>query len=220
MSRHRTFSELVWPTDPLDTDLPVAWAKGVAVQVLDWVWRGYDELAREAAGVDFSQQLEQLERNLTELHFYRIQRMWAKETEGFSSVQPGHEMPELLSRSSAGAKPPAYDLGFVHPEQPLWKWPIEAKLLPGPAALAEYLKDVRGKFESGVAAPIVGEGGMIGYLLKGEQERVIANLAKELSQELVVPPEFSTRLHRTSRHERAGKPTLRLHHMIMVLNSN
>ena len=220
MSRHRTVSELVWPTDPLDTDLPVAWARGVAVQVLGWSWQAYDELARDIATVDLTQPLEQLERNLTELHFYRIQRLWAKDTDGFCSVQPGHEMPELLSRSSAAAKPPAYDLGFVHTEQPLWKWPIEAKLLPGPAALAEYLKDVRGKFETGIAAPVVGEGGMIGYLLKGKHELVLDNLAKELAQELAVLSEFSTRPHRISQHVRAGKPTLRLHHMIMVMASN
>lgn len=220
MSRYRTLSELAWPVDPQDADLPVRWAEEVAVQVLGWVWRGYDGLNGELGGVDFTQPLEQLERNLTELHYYQIQQRWAQETQGFSSIHPGHEIPELLSRSSASAKPPAYDLGFVHAEQRLWKWPVEAKLLPGPAALAEYLKDVHGKFGSGVASPIVGEGGMIGYLLKGHEEVVLAGLAKELVQELSILPEFAARPHRASRHLRADAPALRLHHMIMRMGGS
>jgi len=81
--------------------------------------------------------------------------LWARETGGYGSLQPSHESPELAKRVSASAKPPAYDLGFIHVENRRWKWPIEAKVLLTSAALAAYLDDVNRKFIAGIAAPFV-----------------------------------------------------------------
>ena len=219
MSRRRTLSEMVWPDDPEDSQLPVEWAGSVAVQVLDWVWRGFDAVREKYLNsADLTLQTpEQLERNLTEFHFLEICLIWARENGGFSSVQPCHESPELASRSSASAKPPAYDLGFVHIENRRWKWPIEAKVLSTAGAVGDYLKDVREKFIAGVAAPFVGEGGMIGYLLKGSPGKVFDKLASELGQSLSPVADFKTRQHRSSHHERANAPALRLHHLVMEL---
>ena len=164
-----------------------------------------------------TQSAEQLERNLTFLHFGEIQEIWARETEGFSSLRPGHEIPELENRVSSSAKPPANDLGFVHTENQRWIWPVEAKVLPTSAALAEYLNDVRDKFVAGIAGPFVGEGGMIGYLLKGLPSDVFDKLTCELGQSLLPVSEFNARQHRSSRHARENSPSLRLHHMIMEL---
>lgn len=209
----------MWPLDTADADLPIYWARSVAIQALGWVWKGYDVLRGNLSAIDLTQPLEQLERNLTELHFHEIQRCWARETNGFSSIQPGHELPELLSRSAPPAKPPAYDLGFVHAENRLWKFPIEAKVLPTDRSLSEYLKDVRGKFAAGIAAPIVGEGGMIGYLLRGREATVFAGVESVLGQTLNTLADFSLRPHKTTRHERNEYPALRLHHMIMSLSN-
>lgn len=218
MSRRPTLSEMLWPDDPADADLPVQWAKDMSVQVLDWVWRGYDQLRdKHLSRVDLTQPTEQLERNLTFLHFGEIQEIWARETEGFSSLRPGHEIPELENRSSPSAKPPANDLGFVHTENPRWIWPIEAKVLPTSAAVAEYLTDVRGKFVTGIAGPFVGEAGMIGYLLRGSPNDVFEKLGKELGQPLSPVSEFNARQHRSSNHDRTDAPLLRLHHLIMEL---
>lgn len=214
MSRHLTISEFVWPLDEEDADLPLEWARGVAEQVLSWVWRGYDQLSPKLNGVDFSQPLEQVERNLAELHFYEIQTLWAREG-GYSSVHPGHEISEFLSRSEPRARPPAYDLCFTHVVNANWKWPVEAKVLQGQHAVAEYLKDVRGKFVAGIAAPLVGEGAMVGYLLKGAEQRVFEKLTEELGQELLVVASFAARAHRTSLHSRESAPQLRIHHLVM-----
>lgn len=219
MSRHATLSELVWPLDAADADLPVLWAQDMAAVVLDLVWRGYDVLCDKVGHVDFTEPIEQLERNLTSLHFKAIQRVWAADTGGFSTIHPGHEIPELLSRSTSNAKPPAYDLGFSHPDKDLWKWPVEAKVLTSPNALAEYRKEVDEKFIGGVAAPIVGEGGMIGYLLRGNEQAVFDNLATELGQQFVIWAAFATRPHRTTVHQRANAPTLRIHHLVMRMGS-
>lgn len=219
MSQRLTLSEMVWPDDPEDSQLPVEWAESVAVQVLDWVWRGFDAVREKyLSSVALTSQLpEQFERNLTELHFSEIQLLWARETGGYSSVQPCHESPELATRSSAPAKPPAYDLGFVHFENRRWKWPVEAKVLSTAGAVGEYLKDVRDKFIGGVAGPFVGEGGMIGYLLKGSPSEVFDKLANELGQPLLPVADFKTRQHRSSQHERANASALRLHHLVMEL---
>lgn len=219
MSRRLTLSEMVWPDDPEDSRLPVEWAESVAVQVLDWVWRGFDAVCeKHLRSADLTSHTpEQLERNLTEFHFLETSLLWAKENGGFSSVQPCHESPELASRSSASAKPPAYDLGFVHIENRRWKWPIEAKVLSTAAAVGDYLKDVREKFIAGVAAPFVGEAGMIGYLLKGVPNEVFDKLADALGQPLLPVDNFKARQHRSSQYDRANAPALRLHHLVMEL---
>jgi hypothetical protein len=218
MNRRPTLSDMLWPDDPADADLPVEWSKDVAVQLLQWVWSGYDQLReKHLSRVDLTQPLEQLERNLTFLHSGEIMDVWARETQGFSSLRPGHEIPELENRVSPSAKPPAYDIGFVHTENQRWIWPVEAKVLPTAGALAEYLKDVRDKFVGGIAGPLVCECGMIGYLVKGLPNEVFEKLDSELTQSLLTLPEFKTRHHRSSQHERKKAPFLRLHHMIMEL---
>ncbi len=210
-------SELVWPDDPADADLPQAWAQGVAIQALSWTWRAFDRLQQELlVKVDLRQPLEQVERDLTRNHFVELQKVYQAETEGFSVLIPVHEWPEMETRSPAPAKPPAYDLGFVHPENRRWAWPIEAKVLKTPGTLADYLADVLEKYDSGVAAPLVGEGGMIAYLLSGVPAEFFSNLQERLPNSLVILPEFAHRAHRASTHQRKNAPELRLHHMAMA----
>jgi hypothetical protein len=135
--------------------------------MLDWVWRAFDRLRTEHIGrVDMTKPLEQLERDLTDLHFGEIQQIWAQDTGGTSAFYPDHEIPEFESRHSAKAQPPAYDLGFVLRDNPRCIWPIEAKVVRKASILGAYLADVRDKFMAGIAAPFVGEAGMIGYLLR------------------------------------------------------
>lgn len=216
MIRRSTLSELLWPEDPADAHLPVEWANTVSVQVLDWIWRGYDALrAKHLTRVDLSQSLDQLERNLTFLHFTEIQIIWANETQGFGSLHPAHEIPEFETRNRAPAKPPAYDLGFVHNENQRWIWPVEAKVLRTSNTLSEYLKDVNDKFIAGIASPYVGEGGMIGYLLTGMPDEVLDELVIRLGQNLLGISEFAARSHGVSIHTRVGAPNLKLHHMVM-----
>jgi len=216
MIRRPTFSDLAWPEDPADADLPQQWAQSVTIQVLDWTWRAFDQLhGNRLSHVDLRQPLEQLERDLTRNHFIEIQALFRAETDGFSTLIPVHEWPEMETRSSPPARPRAYDLGFVHLGHRRWAWPIEAKVLSTPASLHDYLADVRDKFECGVAAPLVGEGGMIGYLLSGQPDACFACLEKGLSCPLVVVPEFASRPHRASSHDRTQAPSLRLHHMVM-----
>lgn len=200
----------------MEADLPVQWATSVSGLVLSWTWRAFDRLCEHLGRIDLTQPVEQLERDLTRNHYLELQTVFAKETRGFAAFSPVHEWPELETRSPSPARPPAYDLGFVHLDRRRWTWPIEAKVVKTPTALHEYVTEIRAKFESGVAAPLVGEGGMIGYLLSGPTSAFFGALEQRLSCRLSVVAEFSDRPHRSSMHQRTQRPDLRLHHMAML----
>ncbi|HRI66018.1 MAG TPA: hypothetical protein PK156_17340 [Polyangium sp.] len=217
MTRRPTPSELIWPDDSLDSELPIAWAAMVTTQVLDWMWRAFDLLrANHLARIDLTQPLEQVERDLAGMHYVEIQRLFGAETDGYATFVPVQEWSEMQTRSSASAKPPAYDFAFVCSDNQRWAWPLEAKVVSSPGALAEYLHDVNDKFVGGVAAPLVGEGAMIGYLLVSDTTTVFANIALRLNQRLESVAEFPGRAHRASRHSRTSAPDLRLHHLLMT----
>ena len=100
--RRPTFSELAWPDDPNDADLPLKWASSVTTQVLDWIWRAFDQLhGKHLCHIDLNQPIDQLERNLTRNHFVEIQVLFLAETDGFSMLIPVHEWPEMETRSPA-----------------------------------------------------------------------------------------------------------------------
>jgi hypothetical protein len=168
---------------------------------------------------DLTLPLEQLERDLTRNHFIEIQLLFAAETEGLASLIPVPEWPELESRSTPRAKPPLNDFCFVHVDNRRWAWPIEAKVLESATSLYEYLLDVNGKFVAGIAGPLIAEGGMIAYLLTGTSAAFFAELGERLSLTLSHVSEFAARPHRTSIHQRKSFPALRLHHMVMKLDS-
>jgi hypothetical protein len=208
-------SELRWPMDNESLRQAEDWAAGVSIQVLDWTWRAFDVLcANVLSSVDMTQPLEQLERDLTSRHFIEIQRIFGTETEGFSSIIPHHEYPENESRPGGRGKPPASDISFVWYENPRVSWPIEAKVVPTPGTLAEYLRDTK-KFADGIAAPLVGEGAQVAYLLTGETDDFFHNISPRLTFPLQPLPEFSDRAHRVSSHTRIRFPDLQLHHMAM-----
>ena len=223
MTRRAAFREQAWPEDPVFKELALNWSHSAATQMLDWVWRAFDTLRAEHVGrVDVTKPLEQLERDLTDLHFGEIQQAWAQDTGGASAFYPDHEIPEFESRHSAKAQPPAYDLGFVLRDNPRYIWPIEAKVVRKASILKAYLADVRDKFLAGIAAPFTGEAGMIGYLLAGVSTEVFTGLELELSQPLCHPSAFAARDHRTSYHTRGRSPfgrdlpDLLLHHLVMT----
>lgn len=218
MTHRPTFSEQRWPTDAHSVAQAHQWAGDVAAQVLDWAWRSFDRLkASHLSKVDVTQPLEQLERNLTALHFAELNMLWAQETGGYSSITPIPEWSELETRPNAPGKPPAYDFAFVYNENQRIAWPIEAKVVPTPNTLAAYMSDVV-KFVSGVAAPLTGEGGVIAYLLHGPEIDFLAVLEKKLGGPLTTATAgvLICRAHRISQHKRSGAPQLRLHHLAML----
>jgi len=217
MTRRPTPSEFAWPFGPEDNELAISWASSMTTQVLGWTWRAFDDLKTNLLScIDWTQPLEQVERDMVRNHFGCIQRIFATETDGFAAFYPSHEEPEMETRSTANAKPPAYDLAFVATANPRWIWPIEAKIVRSPKALAEYMKDVNEKFVAGIAAPFVGEGAMVGYLTSLNATTTLDNISLRLGQPLTTIKDFRNRSHKTSFHSRSNAPDLRLHHMIMT----
>jgi hypothetical protein len=211
-----TPSEVVWPMDADSHQQAQEWASDATKQVLDWTWLGFDAMkASLLSRVDFSQPLDQVERDLTSHHFREIQQLWASETEGYAAFAPQPEWPEMATRSPAPAKPPAYDIAFVWNDNPRVAWPIEAKVVPTSGTLAPYLGDTT-KFISGTAAPFIGEGAQIAYLLNGTADDFFNNLSLQLPPPLQTFVDFSARSHRISSHSRTNVPNLRLHHMAMM----
>ena len=192
------------------------WASEVSTRVLGWTWQAFDALRRNVLSrIDLNQPLEQLERDLTSKHFIEIQHIFATETDGLSSIVPHHEFPENQARPGGKGRPPSADISFVWYENQRVSWPIEAKVVPTPGTLAQYVSDTA-KFTRGVAAPFVGEGAQIAYLLSGVATEFFAGLSQRLALKLQVCPEFSDREHCSSDHSRQDAPYLRIHHMVMV----
>lgn len=215
MSRRPAYSEIRWPMDPDAVAKAQTWARGASIRILDWTWRSFEQFhAKHLSQCSLTRPLEEIERDLTSKHFVELNGLWARETKGYSSVTPIYEFPELASRPEPPGRSPAYDFAFVCNENPNVAWPIETKVVPSVRSFAKYLGDVE-KFQSGIASPFVGEGGLIGYLLEGAPADFFAHLESNVGQQLQPLPEFATRPHRVSLHSRSPAPTLRLHHMVM-----
>lgn len=220
MSRYVTLSQSRFPLDGDSLTQAEEWARASAFQILNWTWRAFDALQTNVlSSVDPAKPLEQLERDLAQLHFGEIQSLWARETGGECAYSPRHEQPEFETRSAAPAKPPAYDFAFVVNFNPRIAWPIEAKVLKTPGTLAEYLGDTA-KFQSGIAAPLVGEGAQVAYLLTGAEREFFTNLDSRLKMALSMVSEFLDRPHRATLHPRFKAPDLRLHHLAMYCGTN
>lgn len=218
MNRFQTFSEQVWPDSPGMREQAIEWAQQCSEQVLGWTWRGFDTMrAKYFHLVDWSQPMEQLERDLTARHFRQIQNLWRAETDGYSTIFPIPELPELETRPKAPGKPSSPDIAFVWTDNERINFPVEAKLVKTPTALSPYLSDVE-KFVSGIVAPLVGEGAMIGYLLSGSEVDMLQALETHLKMPLGIVPSFATRPHRASTHARQASPFLHLHHLVMLCN--
>lgn len=210
-----TLSELQWPIDDESRQQANDWATSISIQALDWTWRAFDMLRENLLSrVDMKTQFDQLERDLTRNHFAEIQAIWAKETGGESSIEPHAEYPEMETRAPAPAKPPAYDIAFVWRQNRRVALPIEAKIVPTPATLAAYLGDTT-KFEAGIAAPLVGHGAQIAYLLTGSTDEFFSNLSTKFTSLFDIISEFSDRAHRATQHSRVSATNLTLHHMAM-----
>jgi hypothetical protein len=218
VSRRETLGEILYPDDPESRRLAVEWAESIVEEAFGLVWSAFDQVAaKELRGrYDLvSIDPEQLEREIAQWHSLALTVVWAQVTGGYASFVPIHEQFEFETRKGGSAMPPSNDFGFIHCENKRWKLPVEAKLLPSGRAVCEYVKDVVVKFGEGTAAPLVGECGVVGYLLRGTAAEVFAEISTALEQGLESVECFAGRAHRTTVHSRGTAPRLRVHHMVM-----
>ena len=100
-------------------------------------------------------------------------------------------------------------------------WPLEAKVLETPQAIADYERDVREQYLTCRYAPFSAAGAMLGYLLSGSAADALARIEAKLGCVLDPVPAFAERPHRMSSHCRtvpAGKnypADFRCYHLIL-----
>nr|WP_244619857.1 hypothetical protein [Methylobacterium oryzae] len=191
-----------------------AWIGQAETAFTDLVWRGYAQLRTMEARFD----TRDLERSITE----QITAAIDDEVPGEAPYYVQHSPFERETMLAPPAQPPAYDLAFVMRADPRIMWPVEAKILITPKALADYVADVVDQFLTCRYAPFSPSGAMLGYLLSGAPEDTLANIAKRLGVRYTETTPLDTeRPHRSAWHARtvpadkAYPSPFRCHHLIL-----
>lgn len=222
--RGTTVAEVLYPSPPEElVALAEAWLPDASQIILDAIWAGYDRLvANDGIGHALSLATDDLERGITQLLELAIRA-------GLNGDEPfdiQHGVPEGESRKPPPARPPEYDIAFIHFGNVRLIWPLEAKVMTPDRPLRQYTDAVTDRYLTCEYAPFCGEGGMVGYALSNCVDQLFRDLAEALGIEFEIPERWHLRHHRTSMHVRAvpaGKPypaSFRLHHLMMEFGSS
>ncbi len=215
----RTYQQRRWPNTPLFQSVAKKWCKNQSSQLLGMVWHAIDAMCEtDLEKVPMSDSDEAKEESLNLMLSVRIDKLKSGD-EPFAVV---HQPPEQNKRKTKNARSPAPDIGFVWHENPNCVWPIEGKILKSAEDLGEYEKEITDNFLSGRYATFSTEGAMLGYLLSGDSEQTLKNVAKKIRKRLRTHPEFENRNHKISKHIRSGvddrkKETFFCHHMAVAV---
>jgi hypothetical protein len=181
--------------DPNFVVLIRAWISNPAEVLLGFIWSAYDLMRRDDPAID----TRDLERSITQLLEPRVRASMT----GFEPFYVQHGSFERETMLPAPAQPPEYDLAFVLRANERIMWPLEAKVLERPNAVASYVRDIEEQFLTCRYAPFSGSAAMLGYLLDGEAADAFAAIAQRLSCTLDPIPEYDGRNNRVSQHARS-----------------
>ena len=217
MARRLTVIEARFPARTAFNSLLSSWRRDGLVVLLTSVWIGYDLLRTEVLdSVDITEADDDLERSITMLLEPRIRRNLES-----CPWEIQHGSYEQATRKPSPAQPPQYDLAFVLRANPRYMWPLEAKVVRTPTAVAPYVKELKANFLSGRYAPFSPSGAMLGYLVTGDESDAFSSIANAVPCELKPHPELATRPHRTSIHlrkkTRVRGARLICHHLMMKM---
>jgi hypothetical protein len=200
--------------------LAQSWAADANQRLLGYVWAGYDLLRAEVLQqIDCRKDDRDLERCITQLLEPRIRKVMPADAPFY--IQHGPYEDETAV--SAQAQPPQYDLAFVLFHNPRVMWPLEAKILRTPGAVAPYVKEVGSNFLTCRYSPFSSEAAMLGYLVAGSPKVALTRIQISLGTKLKRHPPFTNRQHATSDHSRSVPASktypreFRCHHMIFPL---
>ena len=196
----RTPLDLAWPDHEVTyVDLAGRWGRDAFDEMLEVVWKGYDDLFVDVIrSVDITQADDELERAITQILEPRIRGCLS----GDEPWDVQHGSYEYATRKASPAQPPQYDIAFVLRRNPRIMWPLEAKILRSDGALDPYTRDVRQEFLTGRYAPYVNGSAMLGYLLRGCPETVFRGISDRLACRLQPLRKFDSVRHRVSVHQR------------------
>lgn len=200
---------------PIDfVTLANQWYPGISEKLLTFVWEGYDLLLDDfPAGINE----RDLERSITQSLELRIRRAMS----GYEPFEIQHGPYERETMQPPPAQPPQYDLAFILREDERLMWPLEAKILKTDKAVGKYVKDLKTEFLTCRYSPFSSQAAMLGYLLRGEPDKVFHCLETKLTCALDTHPKFPDRACRMSDHFRSvptGKPypaKFRCHHLVL-----
>lgn len=202
------------PADAAFIELANRWIESAEANFVDHIWAGFERLKRTTASFDG----RDLERSITQLLEAAIDDVVPGEAPYYIQHGP-YERETMLAPP---AQPPAYDLAFVMRADPRVMWPAEAKVLSSTKALATYLADVREQYLTCRYAPFSASGAMLGYLLEGDAQEALQNIAQRLATSFMETAAIDpNRPHRSTVHAREvpkgkGYPTpFRCHHMVL-----
>jgi hypothetical protein len=220
LRRGPTIPELRWKDTPDFVEVAKSWSNDAITILLKFVWEGYDLLASEILSqINCDEAEEQLETTITQSLERKIRRKMTRD-EPFD-VQ--HEAYEIESRQSAQAQSPHYDIAFYLISNERIMWPLEAKVLKTDGAVGEYVKEINENFITCKYAPFSSQGGMLGYLFSGDPKKAFTNIETKAPCTLNDHPDFPTRDHKTSDHQRvvpSGKlypVNFRCHHLLLKI---
>jgi hypothetical protein len=224
IKRGTTISELRWPKEKSEfTEITQEWSPDLITQALKFVWLGCDLLENEVLNlVNCKQADKQIEKNISSLLQIRINRAMS----GDEPFDVQHEVPEFETSYSDQAQPPSYDIAFLLRSNERIIFPLEAKVLHTENKLSPYIKEIKSNFLTCRYAPLSSEGGMLGYLLKGDCAKAFSNIEKAISCQLNHHPAFQEREHKTSDHRRIVQldksypVKFRCHHLVLQLTKN
>lgn len=218
-SRGKTVLEAIYPAAPEElVAIAKEWSSAATSQILDLVWSAHDRLMSDPkTRAALAEATEDLERGISRLLCFAID----DELSGNEPFRLIHGSTEDESRKAPPARPREYDIAFVMRGNERIAWPLEAKILKTPTALADYVRTIRQRFLTAEYAPFVTEGAMVGYLRSGENVAAFTAIGAQLQVRLRVMPRLNSRSHRFSAHLRTvakGKAypkRFRCHHLIM-----
>ncbi len=198
-----TYPERRWPDSPPFQEVANRWCHDQSRLLLDLVWRGYDRLlSRDLNDTPFSTADEVREESLNHLLAVRIDQCKS----GDEPFYVQHQPPEQTKRIRGRGRSPQPDIGFTLYDYPRTVWPLEGKVLAHDEDVGPYVGEIKKNFVTCRYATFSSEGAMLGYLLRGEPERVFTAIAVRLQQTLTQHPHFVDRPQRISNHRRDEVP--------------
>ena len=202
---------------------PSQWPEEAVAGIIDLLWQAYDRIySTKLSMVNLQDADLQLERSVTVLLHDEIQSL-LHERGGYASYFVCHERWEMETLDPTSNRPPQYDLAFIWRGHPELKWPCEAKVLKNDRDIRAYTLDVRGAFIACIYAPFSGSAAMLGFLVTGDPNTVLALLQRELAVDFNNDSVHLKRPHRhcsLPRNVPPGKSypsPLTLHHLILEL---
>ncbi|BAY21181.1 hypothetical protein NIES2100_09300 [Calothrix sp. NIES-2100] len=220
MARRGNIFQKRYPNTDDFVKLAKAWNPDAISILIKLVWEGYDRLTTEfLSQINFDGTEEQLERSITQALGWRIRRGMT----GDEPFEVQQEVYEFETSKSAQAQPPQYDIAFILIANDRIIWPLEAKVLKPDLDVTEYVKEINNNFRTCRYAPFSSEGGMLGYLFSGDSNKAFTNIATKVPCPLSDHPDFPSRDHKTSDHQRvvpSGKSypvEFRCHHLLLKM---